>query len=84
MNWSLGFKILPYIISAVTAVETFATDIKGADKKAAALKLVATLLPAVEGASGGRVDLDDAKVSAAVGELIDAYVAVQNLLASRA
>lgn len=86
MNWGIAIKFLPYVIQAVTAVEALAADlkIKGADKKAAAIKALRSLLPAVEGASGGRINLDDAKVEAAVGDVIDAVVSVLNLVSPKA
>lgn len=86
MNFVLIAKFLPYVIQAVGAVEGFAKDlgISGGDKKAAALKFLAGILPAVEGASGGRINLDDAKVAAAVGDVIDAVVSVMNLVHPKA
>ena len=84
MNFALIAKYLPYIIQAVTAVELLAKDLKGADKKAAALKFLAGILPVVEGVSGGKINLDDAKVAAAVGDVIDAIVSVTNLVHPKA
>lgn len=86
MNFVLIAKFLPYVIQAVTSVEAFAKKIglKGTDKKAAALELLAGTLPAIEGVSGGKINLDDAKVAAAVGAVIDAIVAVENLVRPQA
>lgn len=86
MNFLLIAKYLPYIMQAVAAVEVFAKKIgvSGSDKKALALELLAGTLPAVEGVSGGKIDLDDAKVAAAVGSVIDAVVAVTNLVHPKA
>ncbi len=85
MNFALIARYLPHIIVAVSAVEAFVAEIDGANLrdpkvKAASLKLLAATLPAVEGVSGGRIDLDDAKVAAAVGDVFDALVSVLELV----
>lgn len=74
-----AFKVFPLIISAVKAVERFNDGRKGKDKQDAAVQLVGDLLPAVE-AGIGRDVIDDAKVQDAMRKVIDAVVALMNVI----
>lgn len=82
MGWiSVGFRILPFILAAIPAVEKFVKG-KGKEKQDAAIEMVATMLTAVEGAAGKDL-LDDADVEAATRAAIDAIVALQNIIAKK-
>ena len=70
-------KLVPVIVAAVQAVETLLTNKKGKEKQDAAVDMVRTLLPLVEGYVGQDL-LDDAQVQLAVRAAIDAVVALQN------
>lgn len=85
MNWSLVTRIAtvwPLIIGAVHAVEAVAVGVRGADKQDAAVIALRAMLGAVE-AGVGRDLLNDTDTEDAVRALIDAYVAVMNLVASK-
>lgn len=77
INFENVFKMVPLIITAVTAVEKLVTDKKGDAKKEAAVDMVRTLLPLIEGTIGKDL-LDDTQVQTAVRNAIDAIVALEN------
>ena len=81
MKWvEIGFRALPYILAAVTAVEKFVKG-KGQEKQDAAVAMVETMLLATEGVTGKDL-LDNDKVQTAVRHAIDAVVALQNTIAA--
>lgn len=82
MGWlALGAKLLPYIVEAVTWVERFITQ-KGQYKQDAAVYMVKSILGIAE--QGINRDLlDDDEVEIATRKVIDAVVALQNVIASR-
>ncbi len=83
MGWVLiGLKLLPLIWGAVQSVEHFLSEIHGSAKQNAAIDMVSAFLIATEGAAG-RDLLNDNDVREATKELINAVVALQNLIASR-
>jgi len=77
----IAARIVPLVWTAVQAVERLVKG-KGQEKQDAAVDLVGDLLATVEGAAGKDL-LNDAAVVAAVRRLIDAVVAVQNVIATR-
>lgn len=84
MAWILlGMKIIPFIFGAITAVEHFFTNIHGNDKKNAAMDMITTFLTATEGVAGKDL-LNDNEVRIATGKVIDAIVALQNVISTRA
>lgn len=74
-------KMIPLIITAVTAVEKLVTDKKGKEKQDAAVDMVRTLLPLIEGTIGKDL-LDDVQVQTAVRSAIDAIVALEKTVES--
>ena len=83
MGWvAIGLRLAPLIIGAVQAVERLVTSAKGKAKQDAAIDMVATVLAAVEGAAGQDL-LNDAAVQDATRKVIDAVVALQNVIARR-
>ena len=84
MQWvMLGMKLAPLIIGAVQAVEKLFKGSHGKDKQDAAVDLSRVMLGVIEG-TAGRDLLDDAVVQEAVRKTIDAIVAMQNVIATRA
>lgn len=82
MQWiQIGLRIVPFIFGAVQAVERLITSAKGKDKQDAAVAMVGTLLTTIEGVTGEEYANNDA-VQAATRKVIDAVVALQNVLAS--
>lgn len=78
MNWIAGaLKLVPLIITAVTAVEKL-TSKKGKEKQDAAVDLVGQLVPLIE-ASIEREVVDEAEVQHAIRKVIDAVVALLNV-----
>ena len=77
----LGLRIVPMIFGVVETVERF-VDVHGKDKEDAAVTMVKTLLSVVEAGTNRDLVNDDAFESA-VRECIQAYVAVQNLVAAK-
>lgn len=69
-------KMIPLIVTAVTAVETLVTDKKGTAKQDAAVDMVRMLLPLIESAIG-KDEFDDPQVQTAVRSAIDAIVALE-------
>jgi|TARA_R110000824_G_scaffold260399_1_gene449060 hypothetical protein len=82
MGWlTLGMKLLPYIVEAVSWVEKFVTE-KGQRKQDAAVYMVKSTLNLVE-AGANRNLLDDDDVEAATRSVIDSVVHLQNLIAKK-
>ena len=77
----IGLKLLPYIVEAVQWVEKFITS-KGKYKQDAAVYMVKSILGVAE-RGVDRDILDDDEVESATRKLIDAVVALQNLIASK-
>ena len=73
-----AFKWIPVIISAVGAVERMSTK-KGKDKQDEAILLVGELIPLVEGTIPREV-VDEGAVQDAIRKVIDAFVALQNIV----
>ena len=78
---TLGMKLLPYIVEAVGWVEKFVTR-KGKQKQDAAVYMVKSIVGVAE-ISGGRDLLDDEEVEDATRKVIDAVVALNNIVASK-
>lgn len=84
MKWlTLGLKLGPLLIAAVQSVEKLASGMKGREKQEAAIDFATTMLPIIEGAVG-RDLVDDPSVQVAMRAAIDAYVALQNVIAHAA
>lgn len=84
MAWvAIGLKILPLIIGAIQSVEHLLSGLHGKDKQDAAIDMISAFLIATEGATG-RDLLNDNDVRAAARSAIDAVVALQNVIATRA
>tara|TARA_R110000744_G_scaffold29284_1_gene70052 strand:+ start:109 stop:384 length:276 start_codon:yes stop_codon:yes gene_type:complete len=82
MKWiSIGFKLIPFIMESIKWVEKFVTK-KGTDKQDAAVKMTLSMLGIAEEAMGKDI-LDDKNVQEAARRVIDAVVALQNLIASK-
>jgi hypothetical protein len=79
---TIGLKILPFIVEAVSWVEKFVSR-KGKAKQDAAIYLVKSIVGVSE-AAHGRDLLDDDAVEDATRKVIDAVVALQNVIASKA
>ncbi|MCR4342144.1 MAG: hypothetical protein NUW01_19885 [Gemmatimonadaceae bacterium] len=83
MPWlPIALRLIPLIFGAVNAVEHFLSNRHGPDKQNAAVDMVSAFLIATEGAVG-RDLLNDNDVRIATKEVIDAVVALQNVIASR-
>jgi hypothetical protein len=79
MGWlSIGMKLLPYIVEAVKWVEKFVST-KGKYKQDAAVYMVKSILGVAE-VGTDRDLLDDEAVEKATREVIDAVVALQNVV----
>lgn len=75
-------RLFPYILTAVEAIEKLMKSGKGKEKQDAAADLAKTLLASIEGSLGKDL-LNDADVDKAVRGVIDAIVALQNIVASK-
>lgn len=78
----IGTKVVPLVIGAVNAVEKLLSAAKGKEKQDAAVSMVAAMLAVVEGGIDKDL-LNDAAVQDAVRKVIDAVVALQNVIASK-
>jgi len=82
MKWvAIGLKLLPFIVEAITWVERFIMK-KGSEKQDAAVKMTLSMLGIAEEAMDKDI-MDDGDVEKATRNVIDAVVALQNLLASK-
>jgi hypothetical protein len=84
MKWlNVGLKLLPYILSCVQAVEGFLTGPKrGEEKENAAVGMVHAILQTVE-AGLDRDLLNDEDVNRAVRQVMQALVALENIVAQK-
>ena len=79
----IGLKLLPYILSCVNAVEQFLRGgQRGEEKENAAVGMVHAILQTVE-AGADRDLLNDADVNRATREVMQAVIALQNVIASK-
>lgn len=82
MKWiSIGLKLLPFIVEAVNWVEKFIMK-KGVEKQNAAVKMTLSMLGIAEEAMNKDI-MNDKDVEEATRRVIDAVVALQNLLSSK-
>jgi hypothetical protein len=82
MRWiSIGLKLLPFIVEAINWVEKFIMK-KGVEKQDAAVKMTLSMLGIAEEAMDKDI-MNDKDVEKATRHVIDAVVALQNLLASK-
>jgi len=82
MKWiSIGLKLLPFIVEAINWVEKFIMK-KGVEKQDAAVKMTLSMLGIAEEAMDKDI-MNDKDVEHATRRVIDAVVALQNLLASK-
>lgn len=82
MRWfEMGMKLFPFIVEAVNWVEKF-VKAKGKYKQDAAVYMVKATLGLVE-TGAGRDLLNDADVEKATREVIDAIVALNNLVTKK-
>jgi hypothetical protein len=82
MRWvSIGLKLLPFIVEAINWVEKFIMK-KGVEKQDAAVKMTLSMLGIAEEAMDKDI-MNDKDVEEATRRVIDAVVALQNLLASK-
>jgi len=84
MNWvNVGIKLLPFVLSCVQAVEGFLTGSKrGEEKENAAVGMVHAILQTIE-AGVDKDLLNDADVNRAVRECMQAFVALENIVAGK-
>jgi hypothetical protein len=84
VGWiSIGLKLLPYIVSCVGAVEQFLKGgQRGEEKESAAIGMVHAILQTVE-VGADRDLLNDSDVNKATREVMQAVVALQNVIASK-
>ena len=82
MGWlNIGIKVLPYIVEAVQWVEKFITT-RGKPKQDAAVEMIKKMLGLAE--AGTNKDLlNDDDVEAATRKVIDAVVALNNIVAAK-
>lgn len=82
MAWlAIGLKILPYIFSAVRAIEDTVRAVKGKPKEDAAVGAVHAILQAVE-AGAERDLLNNEDVNRATRKVMQAIVHLQNTVAA--
>ena len=80
MTWITGaLKLIPLIITAVSAIERVASAKKGKEKQDEAIAMVGDLVPLIEG-SIGRDVVNEKDVQDAIRKVIDAVVALQNVV----
>jgi hypothetical protein len=84
MKWiNVGLKLLPYVLSCVQAVEIFIKGKgRGVEKEDAAVGMVHAVLQTVE-AGLDRDLLNDADVNLAVRQVMQALVALENIVAQK-
>ena len=82
MRWvSIGLKLLPFIVEAINWVEKFIMK-KGVEKQDAAVRMTLSMLGIAEEAMDKDI-MNDSDVEKATRNVIDAVVALQNLLSSK-
>tara|TARA_Y100001951_G_C11057935_1_gene139226 strand:+ start:57 stop:311 length:255 start_codon:yes stop_codon:yes gene_type:complete len=77
----IGMKLLPYIVEAVNWVEKFIKR-KGQAKQDAAIQMVLSMLGIAESAKDKDL-LNDSDVETATRKVIDAVVALQNVISKK-
>tara|TARA_R110000824_G_scaffold167181_9_gene344003 strand:- start:3375 stop:3650 length:276 start_codon:yes stop_codon:yes gene_type:complete len=84
MKWlNIGIKLLPFILSCVQAVEGFIKGSqRGEEKENAAVGMVHAILQTIE-AGVDRDLLNDDDVNRAVRKCMQAFVALENVIASK-
>ena len=84
MKWiNVGIKLLPFVLSCVQAVEGFLTGGKrGEEKENAAVGMVHAILQTIE-AGVDKDLLNDTDVNLAVRKVMQAIVALENVVASK-
>ena len=84
MKWiNVGLKLLPYVLSCIRAVETFIKGKgRGVEKENAAIGMVHAVLQTVE-AGLDRDLLNDEDVNRAVRQVMQALVALENIVAKK-
>ena len=84
MKWiNIGIKLLPFIVSCVQAVEGFLTGSqRGEEKENAAVGMVHAILQTIE-AGIDKDLLNDEDVNRAVRTCMQAFVALENVVASK-
>lgn len=84
MGWlNVGLRILPLILNAVGATETFFKGKKsGAAKEDAAVNMVHGWVSTVETASGNHALLKDENVDAAVRDVMRSICSLQKVIAT--
>lgn len=81
MGWmTAGLRLVPLVIAAVQTVERLAIAMKGKDKQDAAIGMVGDLVPMIE-AGIGRDVVSESAVQDALRKVIDAVVALNNVVA---
>ena len=78
MIWAI-FRMVPLVLGAVQAVEQLKSAKKGQAKQDAAVNMVRAALPLAEEIGGADL-LDDAAVDAATRHVINAVVALENVV----
>jgi hypothetical protein len=84
MKWiNIGIKLLPYILTCVQAVESFIKGPKrGPEKENAAVAMTHAILQTIE-STVDRDLLNDEEVNRAVRACMQAFVALENIVASK-
>ena len=78
---SIGIKMLPYIVTCVDSVERFIKG-PGGQKEDAAVAMVPSILQTVEVGTDKDL-LNDAEVNTATRKVMQAVVALQNVIKSK-
>jgi ribosomal protein S12 methylthiotransferase accessory factor YcaO len=80
MKWlTIGLKLLPYIVTAVSSIERFFTSGKGKAKEDAAVATVSGILEIVEKGAGKSL-IDNEQIQEAVRCVMRAIVSLQNII----
>lgn len=83
VTWfATGARLLPFIVGAAHAVEVLCNAARGKAKQDAAVEAVRQMVTVADIAAD-RTLLDDAEVEHAVRATLDAYVALQNIIAKK-
>lgn len=77
----VGGLFIPGLQVAVNTVEASLPELKGPQKKAAAVAIATTVVETIEGAAGKDI-LNDPMVMAATASAVDAIVSLQNAIAA--
>lgn len=74
---AVGSMFVPGLAAAIESVEENLKDIKGPDKKKAALAMISTIVETAEGAAGKDL-VNDPSVLGAASTYVDMFVAAKN------